>query len=155
MKVFAQSKKAGFNYEILEKFEAGMVLNGQEVKSIKTRGLSLDGTYVVVKPDGVFWVGGIIPPYQPGNAPLDWRNERSRQLLLRKSELKYLIGKAQTRGLTFVPLRLYTKERYEGSGKIKLEFGVARGKKKFDKRESIKKREVNREIARTFKDFNN
>jgi SsrA-binding protein len=155
MKVFAQSKKAGFNYEIIETFEAGLVLNGQEVKSIKTRGLSLDGTYVVVKPSGVFWIGGVIPPYQPGNGTLDWHNERSRQLLLRKSEIKYLMDKATTRGLTFVPLRLYTKERYEGSGKIKLEFGVARGKKKFDKRETIKTREVGREIARTLKDFNN
>ena len=155
MKVFAQSKKAGFNYEILEKFEAGMVLNGGEVKSIKTRGISLDGTYVVVKPNGVFWIGGIIPPYQPANAGLDWRDERSRELLLHKSELKHLTGFAEQKGLTFVPLRLYTKERYEGSGKIKLEFGVARGKKKFDKREDIKKREVTREITRTLKSFNN
>lgn len=153
MKVFAQSKKAGFNYEILETFEAGLVLNGQEVKSIKTRGISLDGTYVVVKPNGVFWVGGVIPPYQPGNGTLDWHSDRSRQLLLRKSELKYLAGKAAQRGLTFVPLKLYTKERYESSGKIKLEFGVARGKKKFDKREDIKKREVTREINRAFKKF--
>lgn len=154
MKVFAQSKKAGFNYQILEKFEAGVILNGQEVKSVKTRGLSLDGTYVIVKPDGVFWVGGVIPPYQPGNAPLDWRNERTRKLLLRKSEIKYLTGKTAQKGLTLVPLKLYTNNHNEGSGKIKLEFGVAKGKKLFDKRDSIKKREVNREIDRALKEFN-
>lgn len=149
MKVFAENKKAGFNYEILEKFEAGLVLNGQEAKSIKTRGLNLAGSYVIAKPDGVFWVGAKIPAYQPANAGADYHEERSRKLLLRKFEIERLNGIASQKGLTFIPLRLYTKGRYEGSGKIKLEFGVGKGKKKFDKRESIKKREVDREIART------
>jgi len=148
MKVFAENKKAGFNYEILEKFEAGLVLNGQETKSIKTRGLNLAGTYVVVKPNGVFWVGAKIPAYQPANAGPNYQEERSRQLLLHKSEISRLAGMAAQKGLTFIPLRLYTKQRYEGSGRIKMEFGISRGKKKFDKRETIKKREVDREIAR-------
>jgi len=150
MKVFAENKKAGFNYEILERFEAGLVLNGQEAKSIKIRGLNLAGSYVIAKPDGVFWVGAKIPAYQPANAGADYHEQRDRKLLLRKIEIKRLNGIAGQIGLTFIPLRLYTKERYEGSGKIKLEFGVGRGKKKFDKRESIKKRDVEREIARVY-----
>ncbi len=153
MKVFSENKKAGFDYEIMERYEAGIMLNGQEAKSIKTRGLSLAGSYVIVKPDGVFWFGAKIPPYQPANAGADYHEQRDRKLLLHKSEMRRLIGIASQKGLTFVPLRLYTKEHYESSGKIKLEFGVCRGKKKFDKRESIKKRDVEREIARAPRDI--
>ncbi|MCU0652721.1 MAG: SsrA-binding protein SmpB [Candidatus Pacebacteria bacterium] len=153
MKVFAENKKAGFNYEILEKFEAGLVLNGQEAKAIKIRGISLAGSYVIVKPDGVYWFGAKIPPYQPANAGADYHEQRDRQLLLNKSEVIRLNGIASQKGLTFIPLRLYTKGRYEGSGKIKLEFGVGRGKKKFDKRETLKKRETEREIARSLQRF--
>ena len=153
MKVLTENKKAYFNYEILEKFEAGISLIGQEVKAIKTRGVNLAGTYVVLKgptKDGypeVFWIGAKIFPYQPRNAPPDYNKERSRKLLLRKSEIKYLIGKSRQRGLTFIPLKIYTTR----SGKIKLEFAIAKGKKKFDKRESIKKREVEKEIQRELK----
>jgi len=149
MKVFAENKKAGFNYNIEEKFEAGLSLNGQEAKAIKTRGLSLAGSYVIAKPGGVFWIGAKIPAYQPANAGADYHEERDRKLLLRKHEILRLNGIASQKGLTFIPLRLYTKGHYEGSGKIKLEFGVGRGKKKFDKRETLKKREVDREIGRT------
>jgi len=141
MKVLAENKKAYFNYEILEKFEAGISLIGQEVKSIKTRGVSLTGSYVVLKDNEVFWIGINIPPYQPKNAPKDYEPARTRKLLLKKSEIKYLIGKTRQKGLTLVPLRVYTK-----NGKIKLEFGIAKGKKKADKRELIKKRDVEREI---------
>jgi len=141
MKVLAENKKAYFNYEILEKFEAGISLIGQEVKSIKTRGVSLTGSYVVLKDNEVFWIGINIPPYQPKNAPKDYEPARTRKLLLKKSEIKYLIGKTRQKGLTLVPLRVYTK-----NGKIKLEFGIAKGKKKTDKRELIKKRDVEREI---------
>jgi len=146
MKVLAKNRKAYFNYEILEKFEAGISLIGQEVKSIKTRGVSLAGSYVVLKEEEVFWIGLNIPPYQPKNAPKDYNPERTRKLLLKKSEIKYLIGKSKQKGLTLIPLRLYTK-----NGKIKLEFGIAKGKKKADKRESIKKREIQREIAKQLK----
>jgi len=148
MKVLAENKKADFNYEITERVEAGIMLTGQETKSIKTRGLSLAGSYVVIKPDGVFWIGAKIPPYQAANAGADYHEQRDRKLLLRRAEIEYLNGISSQKGLTFIPLRLYTKERYEGSGKIKLEFGVGRGKKKFDKRETIKKRDTEREIAR-------
>ncbi len=148
MKVLAKNRKAYFNYEILEKFEAGISLIGQEVKSIKTRGVSLAGSYVVLKDEEVFWIGLNIPPYQPKNAPKDYNPERTRKLLLKKSEIKYLIGKSKQKGLTLIPLRLYTK-----NGKIKLEFGIAKGKKKADKRELIKKREIQREIAKALKKF--
>jgi SsrA-binding protein len=148
MKIFAQNKKAGFDYDFLEKIEAGIVLNGQEAKSIKTRGLSLAGSYIIVKPDGAFWIGTKIPPYQPANAGADYHEERTRKLLLRKYEIKRLLDMAAQKNLTFVPIKLYTNNRYEDSGKIKLEFGVGRGKKKFDKRETIKKRDIEREMQR-------
>jgi SsrA-binding protein len=146
MKILAENKKAYFNYQILEKFEAGIALIGQEVKSLKTRGVNLAGSYVVLKNSEFFWIGANIPPYQPKNVPPDYNPERSRKLLLKKSEIKYLIGKAKERGLTLIPLRVYTKD-----GKIKLEFGIGKGKKKFDKREVIRKREAEREIKRALK----
>jgi len=146
VKVLAENKKAYFNYQILEKFEAGISLIGQEVKSIKTRGVNLAGSYVVIKDSEVFWIGAKISPYQPKNLPPDYNPERSRKLLLKKSEIKYLIGKTKQKGLTLIPLRVYTKR-----GKIKLEFGIAKGLKKVDKRELIKKREVERELKRELK----
>jgi len=141
MKVFAENRKAYFNYEILEKFDAGMVLTGQEVKSIKSGRINLAGSYVVLKDSEVYLIGASIPPYQPQNAPADYDPSQSRKLLLNKKEINYLIGKSAERGLTLVPLKVYTKNR-----RIKLEFGVGKGKKKFDKRETIKKREMEREI---------
>ena len=148
MKPLAQNKKAYFDYEILEKFEAGIVLIGQEVKAIKTGHISLKGAYVVIKDNELFLIGANIPPYQPKNAPTDYLPERSRKLLLRKAEIKHLIGKSRQKGLTLIPLKVYTKR-----GNIKLEFGIARGKKKYDKRETIKKRDFDREKARTLKDY--
>jgi len=147
VRILAENKKAYFNYEILEKFEAGIALIGQEVKSLKTRGVNLAGNYVVLKNEEVFWVGANIAPYQPKNAPPDYTPERSRKLLLRKSEIKYLIGKSKQKGLTLIPLKLYTTR----SGKIKLEFAIVKGKKKFDKKEQIKKREIEREIDKELK----
>jgi SsrA-binding protein len=146
MKVFAENRKAYFNYQIQEKFGAGISLTGQEVKSIKTRGANLAGSYVVIKNDEAFWIGAKISPYQPKNAPADYNPERSRKLLLKKSEIKYLIGKSAQAGLTLLPLKLYDK-----AGKIKLEFGIAKGKRKTDKREIIKKREADREIRKILK----
>ncbi len=146
MTVLAENKKVFYNYQILEKFEAGISLIGQEVKSIKTRGMNLAGSYVVIKNNEAFWIGSKIPAYQIKNAPPDYNPERWRKLLLKKSEIKYLIGKSKQKGLTLLPLRVYTKD-----GKIKLEFAIAKGKKKFNKRELIKKREVEREIKRKLK----
>jgi SsrA-binding protein len=146
MPVLAENKKAYFNYEILEKFEGGIVLNGQEVKSLKIHGVNLAGSYVVLKDEEVFWIGANIPPYQPRNIGSSYNPERSRKILLKKSEIKFLLGKAKQKGLTLVPLKVYTVR-----GKIKLEFAIVRGKRKFDKRETIKKRAVEREIERELK----
>lgn len=146
MKIFAENKKAYFNYKILETFEAGIVLIGQEVKSIKSGRINLAGSYVVLKNEEVYLVNAGIPPYQPKNVSADYDQIRSRKLLLKKSEIRYLIGKSGQKGLTLVPLRVYTKKR-----KIKLEFGIAKGKKKADKRELIKKRTVEKEIKRELK----
>jgi SsrA-binding protein len=146
MKIILENKKALFNYQILEKFKAGIVLTGQEVKSIKTGKISLRGAFVVVRGEEVFLVGANIPPYQPKNAPKDYNPQRSRKLLLKKSEIKHLLGKAKQKGLTMVPLKVYTER-----GKIKIEFAIVRGKKKVDKREQIKKREIEREIKRALK----
>ena len=147
MKVLAENKKAYFNYEILEKFEAGISLIGQEVKSIKLGHINLAGSYVVIdKNSEVFWIGAKVPPYQPNNAPADYNPERSRKLLLKKKEINYLIGKSRQRGLTLIPLKVYTK-----NAKIKLEFGIGKGKKEIDKREIIKKRETDKDIERELK----
>jgi len=146
MKVLAENKKAYFNYDILEKFEAGLVLQGQEVKSIKSGRITLAGSYVVLKDEEAYLLNANIPPYQPKNVPKDYDPSRLRKLLLKKSEIKYLIGKSQQKGLTLIPLRVYTKK-----GKIKLEFGIGKGRKKTDKRELIKKREFEREKRRYLK----
>ena len=146
MKTLAENKKAYYNYEILEKFEAGMVLTGQEVKSIKSGSINLAGSYVVLKEEETFLLNSNVPAYQPKNAPKDYDANRLRKLLLNKSEIRYLIGKSQQKSLTLVPLRVYTKR-----GKIKLEFGLARGRKKADKKELIKKRAIDREIERELK----
>jgi len=146
MKEISRNKKAFYSYEILERFLAGISLIGQEVKSIKLGGVNLAGTYVVLKGEEVFLIGANIPPYQPKNAPKNYNPERSRKLLLKKTEIKYLIGKVKQKGLTIVPLRVYNIR-----GKIKIEFAVVRGKKKTDKREKIKKREADIEIRRIIK----
>jgi SsrA-binding protein len=148
MKILAQNKKASFDYEILKKFEAGISLVGQEVKSLREGKINLAGTYVVVKGEEVFWVGAKIPPWQPQNVPLGYKEGRNRKLLLKKSEIKYLLGKSKQKGLTLVPLKLYTRGRW-----IKLEFGICRKKKKADKREILKKKAVEREVQRTLKEF--
>jgi len=143
MSVLAENKRAYFDYEILETYEAGLVLYGCEVKAIKTGHISLKGSYVVIKNREAFLINAFIPPYQPANTPSEYGPERSRKLLLKKLELESLIGKSKQKGLTLIPLKLYTKHR-----KVKLEFAIARGKRKIDKREMIKKREVEREMRR-------
>jgi len=146
MKVVAENKKAGFQYQILDKFEAGIVLNGQEVKSIKSGRASLKSAFVVFKQSEPYLINVHIPPYQPKNAPKNYDPTRPRKLLLKKKEIKYLIGKSQEKGLTLIPLRLYIKK-----GKIKVEIAIGKGKRKVDKREEIKKRDVEREIRRVLK----
>jgi SsrA-binding protein len=141
VKIFSENKKAYFDYQILEKYEAGLVLIGQEVKSIRAGRINIKGSYVVFKGQEPYLLGANIPPYQPKNAPQDYNPEKSRKILLNKKEINYLLGKSKEKGLTLIPLKIYGK-----NAKIKLEFGLAKGKKKYDKRETIRKREIKREI---------
>lgn len=147
MRIFAENKKAYFKYKILNKIEAGISLIGQEVKSIKSGRINLMGSYVMVKNEEVYLVGCNIPAYQPKNAPKSYNPERARKLLLKKSEIKQLIGKTQQKGLTLMPLKVYAKK-----GIIKIEFGIVKVLKKVDKREKIKKKDVERTIERALRE---
>ena len=123
-----------------------MALTGQEVKSIKTAHISLKGSYVVIRGEEAYLLNATIPPYQPKNTPTSYEPAHPRKLLLHKREIRSLIGKSKTKGLTLVALRVYTKK-----GKIKLELGIGKGRKKIDKRELIKKREDERKMERILK----
>ena len=138
------NKRAYFNYQILETYEAGIELKGFEVKEIKSGRVNLAGSYAILKDSQIWLLNTDVPPYQPKNTPLDYDSKRSRRLLLKKTEIKGLIGKIQEKGLTLVPLKVYTKNR-----KIKIEIGLAKSRKKVDKRELIKKRESEKEIKET------
>jgi len=146
MTTLTKNKKAYFDYEIKKKYEAGLNLTGQEVKSVKMGRASLKGAYVVPGGSDLYLVNATIPAYQPMNAPLDYNPERRRKLLLHQKQINHLIGKSKETGLTLVPLMLYTKK-----GRIKLELGVGKGKKEYKKKEKIKKRQVRRKIRRSFK----
>lgn len=136
------NRRARFSYEIQETFEAGISLMGTEVKSIRDGQANIKEAYADIRGGEVFLVGAHISPYEQGNLnnhePL-----RERRLLLKAIEIKRLTGKVQEKGLTLVPLRLYLKGRL-----IKLELGVGRGKKLYDKRETIKRRDQDREVER-------
>lgn len=119
---------------------------GQEVKSLKKNQGSILGAHVIVRGGEAYIVGMHIPPYQPNNTPKDYDPDRTRRLLLTKKELGELAGAEAQKGLTIVPISVYSKGR-----KLKLQIAIARGKKKYDKREALKKRDAEREIARTLK----
>ena len=144
MSEIISNKKAYFNYEILETYEAGIELKGFEVKAVKIGRANLVGAFVIIKNNEAWILNMDIPPYQVNNTPDGYEQTRTRKLLLNKNEIKELLGKSQEQGLTIVPLKLYSK-----NGKVKVEIGLARGKKSHDKRETIKKREVDREIRKT------
>lgn len=145
-KIIARNKKARYEYKILEKFEAGIVLTGLEIKSIREGRVNLSGTFCRIQ---------TMPSRQAGNEA--WvlnmhiaktqEPERSRKLLLHKGEIKSLIGKTQQKGLSLIPLSLYIKK-----GKAKLEIALARGKKLYDRREQIKKRDLRRQTERELKE---
>lgn len=143
---FAENRKAYFNYEILEKITAGIELLGFEVKAIRAGRMSLDGAYAIVRGNEAFLIGATITPLQPKNTPANYAEKRNRKLLLTRKEISYLAGSEKQNGLTIVALSVYNMGH-----KIKVELGLAKGKKKSDKRESIKKRESDREIRRTLK----
>jgi SsrA-binding protein len=143
---YAFNRKAGFDYEFLEKYEAGLVLAGHEVKSIRKGHMSIQGAYVVINDNQAFLLNASIPAYQPKNTPEGYDPDKSRKLLLHRREISELTGKTKQKGLTLVPIRVYNK-----SGKIKLEFALARGKKEFDKREKIGQRDTKRRIQRALR----
>jgi len=147
MASYAENRKARFNYEILEKYETGIELLGTEVKSVRSGQMSLEGTFVIVRGGEAFLINANIPPFQPKNAPKDYDPLRNRKLLLTKKEITELAGSEKNKSLTIVPISVYNKNR-----KIKVEIALVKGKKKFDKRETIKKRYTDREIRRDFKE---
>jgi SsrA-binding protein len=140
------NSRARFDYELLEKFEAGLVLSGFEVKALKSGRGALAGSHVVVRGNEAYLVGAEVAPYQANNLPAGYERGRSIKLLLTKKELAALAGAEKQKGLTIVPLEVYNRGR-----RLKLRLAIARGKKKYDKRETIKRREGQRQIERTLK----
>lgn len=142
-----KNKKARFNYEILEVFEAGIVLKGTEVKSIRQKKVSIQEAYARVIKSEVFIVGLNISTYEMGNR-FNHEPQRDRKLLLHKMEIKKLIGKLNEKGYTLVPLRMYIK-----NGKVKVELGLGRGKDTYDKRKTIQDRDMKRDLQRDMKNY--
>jgi SsrA-binding protein len=146
MSELAANRRAYHDYSILEKFEAGVELFGHEVKAIKSGRVNIAGGHVAIRKGEAWLVGADIPPYQPKNILIAYEPQRDRKLLLNKKEIDELAGRIREKGLTVVPLKLYTTAGKRAT--IKLEIGLVRSKKEFDKRELIKKREVERNIRR-------
>jgi SsrA-binding protein len=144
-KLVAENRRARHDYHLLERFEAGLVLSGTEVKSLREGGASLQRAYAEVR-DGEIWlVGANIATYERGSIG-QHEPERDRKLLLHRREIDSLIGQVQQRGLTLVPLRLYFKD-----GRAKVELALARGKETRDRRREIAKRDADREIERALR----
>lgn len=140
----ADNRKALFDNEVLKKFTAGIELLGLEVKSVREGKISLRGSFVAVRGGEAFLIGADIAPYQPKNAPVEYDALRARKLLLTKEEVAELKDAESTKGLTIVPLSVYNKGRF-----LKVDLAIARGKKLHDKREAIKKRDVERDLRRS------
>ena len=141
-----QNKKAHLNYEFLDRFEAGLELHGYEVKSLRRGQGTLDGARVIARGGEAYLVGASIPAFQPANAPKDYNSERPRRLLLHTKEIAQVASAEGAKGLTIIPISVYNKGR-----SLKLELAIARGKKKYDKRADLKKREAKRAAERTLK----
>ncbi len=147
MKTIATNKQANFNYHILETYTAGIVLTGPEVKSVKQGKIYLKGSYISIDNEEIFLVNANIPPYPPAASfQKNYDPNQKRKLLLHKKEIKHLIGKLKEKGHTIIPTKVLNK-----NGLIKIEIAVAKGKKKYDKRKDIKKRDYNRKKQRLLK----
>ncbi len=146
MPQLAVNRQARHEYEVLERFEAGIILSGPEVKSAKSGQVSLRGSYVTIRDHAAWLLNCHIPPYPPANLGPGYDPTRSRKLLLQRHEIAALIGKSKAAAQTIVPLAFYTKR-----GLVKVELGLVRGKKLHDKRASIKRREADRQIARAIR----
>lgn len=145
-KVICTNKQARFDYHLEDRFEAGLVLQGTEVKSLRDGRANLKDSYAAVDGGEVFLYDCHISPY-PNGGYANHEPQRPRKLLLHRKEIRRLLGKTQERGLTLVPMRLYFLR-----GKAKVELALARGKKQYDKREDLKRRDADREIERAFKE---
>ena len=141
-----EHKKARFDYEVLEEYEAGIELLGHEVKSLRAHHGKLEGSHVIVRGGEVYIIGMSVPPYQPKNTPKEYDPARTRKLLLTKKEIAALAVFEGQKGLTIIPLSVYNKK-----SKLKVRIAVARGRKKYDKRAVLKQRDTEREIRRTLK----
>lgn len=146
MKIYAENKKAFFNYEIIDQFEAGIVLTGAEVKSIREKKVSLKESFATIKKTEIWLTNTHINPYKPANIE-NYEPTQPRKLLLSKEEIMKIIGKLTTDNYTLVPLKIY-----DNKGKIKILIALAKGKKKRDKREQIKKRDIERDIKKNFRE---
>lgn len=146
MSEYVKNRKASFDFEYLETYEAGVVLTGHEVKAIRAGKASLNGAYVIIRGGEAFLVNASISPYQTANTPKNYDPERPRKLLLSKKELSVLEQGSERQGLTIVALKWYNKGR-----KIKLSLALARGRKKADKREKLKEKSSKRDIERLLK----
>ena len=146
MTIYTKNKKVGLKYEILDKFEAGIKLLGFEVKSVQNKKGSLDGSHVSVRGGEAILFNCTIPPYQPNNTPENYDPKRNRILLLNKKEIDKLATKEDQKGLTIIPLSMYNNKK-----KIKVEIAVVKGKKKYDHREDIKKKDMKRDSDREIK----
>jgi len=142
----AKNRKAWHDYFIEQKFEAGMVLHGWEVKSMRAGRAQLKEAYVVVENGEIFLIGAHVSPLPSASTHINPDPVRKRKLLLHRDEISKLVGSVERKGYTLVPLALYWKK-----GKAKLEIGLAKGKQAHDKRASIKERESDRELARAIK----
>lgn len=143
MKEFTNNRGARHDFDIIETYEAGIELLGFEVKAIKSGRASIAGSRVIIRGGEAWLINADIPPYQAKNTPKTYDQKRTRRLLLRRKEISHLSSKSEEKGLTLVPLVLYSKK-----SNIKVSIGLGRHRKKADKRELIKKREVRRAIAR-------
>jgi len=140
-----QNRKARYEYEILETFEAGLVLKGTEIKSIREGKANIKDSYAIIKNNEAYILNMHISPYEQGNI-FNHEETRTRKLLLHKKEILKLKSKLELEGLTLIPLKVYFVKN-----KAKLELGLARGKKLYDKRETIKKRDVERQLQKNYK----
>ena len=143
MNILIFNRKAKFNYAIAETFEAGIILTGKEVKSLRDKRGKLEGAHCYISNNEIYILNFNIPSYQPKNVMGETAPDRTRKLLLKRKEINYLTGKLQEKGLSLVPISVYLKNNH-----IKLELGLGKGKSKIDKRETIKKRDMEREMKR-------
>lgn len=143
----ATNKKARFEYDILDDFEAGLVLEGHEVKSVRAGRMAMMGAYVTISRGALWLVGAQIQKYPQAGPLPDYDPQRTRKLLLHKREIAKLAGKMEQKGFTLVPLSVYAK-----GNRLKLKFGLGRGKKLHEKKETIKKRDLDREVRRALRE---